>query len=215
MSSSSVALVFSNYNATVLIVLCTLVVAMSAYIKIATVLGIVRVGIGYASIPSAFVTGVLALALSYFAMLPVSTASLEAMAKVLAAEAPVTDTSRMRAIEAGLQEWAGFLRQQTPEEDLQRLSSIRNMTLSSAADAPLDVLVPAFIVSQLKEAFRVGLRIFLPFVVIDVLVGILVAAVGIDRQLSTSLAFAGKLLLFTLCDGWTLIAGSLLSSYVS
>ena len=210
---------FGSYTTFTIALLCLLAISMSAYVKIATVLGIVRVGLGFASLPSIFVTGSLAIALSYCVMFPVIKESSTAMNNVLSSQANVTDELRYQAIASGIEAWSGFLVRYSHRQEVQRFNAIANRMDTKQSDkadvsSGLHVLAPAFLVSQLKEAFSIGLRIFLPFVVVDLIVSLLVTAVGIDTRVSISLGFASKLLLFVMCDGWGLITGSLVSSYV-
>lgn len=224
--------VYGNYTMLGLLLLCLAAISLSAYVKIATVLGILRAGLGFASIPSAFVTGAVAIALSYCVMFPVIQDSSLAMNKVLRSQATVTDSVREKALASGIAHWTGFLSQHAHAEEVERFSQLAVQLAQSSGkdlqqgdDLPqveaasvsnqLHVLAPAFLISELKEAFRIGLRIFLPFVVIDLLVSLLVTAIGLERQVSISIGFVSKLLLFVMCDGWSLIAGSLLSSYVT
>lgn len=214
------ASIYGNFTTLGLVLFCLIALSLSAYVKIAVVLGILRAGLGFSSIPSAFVTGALAITLSYCVMYPVLKSSSTAMDEVLRADASISDQTRIDALERGLEEWATFLAAHTASQEIVRFKTLTtkldaNVNAASNVESnAMRILAPAFLVSQLKEAFRIGLRIFLPFLVIDVIVVLLVSSMGVGRQVGTSLAFAGKLLLFVLCDGWALITGSLVNSFV-
>lgn len=201
----------------------------SCYIKVATVLGIVRIGIGFESLPGAFVTGGLALAISLLVMFPTirdSAGSLEQSYKENSAVD--ADARRGKALEAGFERWKQFVSKRVHSEETDRFSALAQkldagqpQTGSSPADqvkAYRDswrVLAPAFIVSELKEAFTTGLTIFLPFLLIDLLVATLLAAVGYGEVNPVVVALPLKLLLFTLVDGWSVITANLISTYAS
>ena len=84
---------------------------------------------------------------------------------------------------------------------------------ASADDVPLDVLLPAFMVSELKTAFTMGFLLFIPFIVIDLIVASALMALGMMMVPPTQIALPFKLLLFVLVDGWVLIVGSIVKSF--
>jgi len=208
-----------------------LALAFSAYVKIVTVLSILRLGLGLCSLASSFVVGSLALALSFFVMYPTLAASSGAIDDVLkAAGTPVTDKVRAEAFDAGLEKWKTFLRAQAHKETVERFADLAGrFDAANAGAAPAQqprgdvqaepltsswrVLGPAFIVSELKEAFAAGLTLFLPFLVLDLFMATALTAVGLERMNPAMVAFPFKLLLFVVLDGWTLITGNLVSTY--
>ncbi len=192
-----------------------LVLVLSSYIKLATVLGIVRIGFGVDSLPSTLITGGLALVLSFFVMWPTISQSCESMDRVLRSGV-VDDQLRARALNAGLLEWKQFVERHAEEEDRKRFLEIANRgkgTEVQEAEDSWRVLAPAFMVSELKEAFATGLSLFLPFLVIDLLVASVLAALGSEHLNSALVSFPFKVLLFVMVDGWAIITTNLVASY--
>jgi flagellar biosynthesis protein FliP len=192
-----------------------LVLVLSSYIKLATVLGIVRIGFGVDSLPSTLITGGLALVLSFFVMWPTISSSCSSMDRVLGTEV-VTDELRAKALNAGLLEWKQFVERHANPEDRQRFLEIANRGATAETieqDDSWRVLAPAFLVSELKEAFATGLSLFLPFLVIDLLVASVLAALGSEHISSGLVSFPFKILLFVMVDGWAIITTNLVASY--
>ncbi len=199
-----------------------LAILFSSYVKIVTVLGMVRTGFGIGSLPAAFVTGGLAFSLSLFVMYPRLQSASAAMSNVLQGRAAVTDRDRAEAIDAGIAEWKKFVQQHARPTEVNRFQVIAakidkaNESSAETASVSADswrILAPAFVVSQLQEAFRTGLSIFVPFLVIDLLTAIALAGVGLDRLNPSYVAFPFKILLFVALDGWTLITTQLVATY--
>jgi type III secretory pathway component EscR len=216
-----------GFSALAILLLALFALSLSAYIKIVTVLGIVRAGLGAESLPSALVTGALAIVLSFFVMYPTIVRSGEAMEGPLQSSLTENrDTARVVAIEAGLDVWKEFLKRHAGESEVARFSKVAEK-LDSGSSRPVSdrsedvvvwsdswrVLAPAFLVSELKEAFATGLSLLLPFVIIDLLVAIVLGAVGLERLSPAVVGLPFKLLLFVMVDGWALITTNLVSSY--
>lgn len=189
-----------------------LVFVLSAYVKIVTVLGILRVGLGTDSIPSMLVTSGLAFVLSLFVMYP-----------TLAAWGGAAAQQRGGAgyYRTGLDEWRQFLSAHAHSEEKTRFANLAarldGAAPPSAASAGESwrVLAPAFLSSELKEAFATGLSLFMPFLVIDLLIATVLAGVGLERLNPVAVAFPFKLLLFVMVDGWSLITINLASTYAA
>lgn len=202
-----------------------LALLFSSYIRIATALGVLRVGFGYYSLPSAFVTSGLALVLTFFVMYPTLRESGAAADRVLRSRAgPVTDVDRANALNAGVQEWKRFLVKHTsPEERLRFVELARKIDArpevkkDERPPADLDgawrVVAPAFLVSELRHAFSIGVTIFLPFLVIDLIVAGVMIALGAEKLQPQAVALPIKLLLFVIADGWMLITSNLVSGF--
>ncbi|MFN8391705.1 MAG: flagellar type III secretion system pore protein FliP [Bdellovibrionota bacterium] len=224
--SDDVASLFAELGLSVISVLVLVFLALlfSCYVKIVTVLGMVRAGIGLGSLPAAFVTGGLALALSFFVMFPQLRDSANAMDGVLKSKSVVTDRDRAQAVNAGVAKWKQFLEQHVHPDELHRFSGIATK-LNQKAGAEVgeqeslehswQILAPAFLVSELKDAFRTGLSVFLPFLVIDLLAATILVAVGLERLNPSVVSFPLKVLLFVLVDGWALITTNLVATYSS
>ena len=216
------------------LVLLLAALLFSSYVKIVTVLGMVRAGLGVGSLPGAFVTGGLAFALSLFVMYPHLRESAAAMDQSLRGKASVTDRDRADAINAGIDGWKKFVQLHAHPAEVERFKGIairlneklrKSRAISPPGDGQLgaspdpsgtwQVLAPAFVVSELQEAFRTGLSIFLPFLVVDLLVAVMLAALSLDRLNPLIVSFPFKVLLFVLVDGWTLITANLVSTYTN
>ncbi|MCC6220310.1 MAG: EscR/YscR/HrcR family type III secretion system export apparatus protein [Deltaproteobacteria bacterium] len=212
-----------------LLVLCFFALVFSAYIKIVTVLGIVRVGFGVGGLPSAFVTSGLALVLTFFVMMPTIVGSIGKVHGVSPGENSAVKGSLQAAnrFEAGLSRWKEFLQKHSRAEEVEKFSLLaRNLEAagghpeSDITDKQIaslrsswQVLAPAFVVSQLKEAFQTGLSVFLPFLVIDLLLANVLVAVGLSQINPLIVSFPFKLLLFVMVDGWILITTNLVQTY--
>lgn len=206
-----------------------LVLVFSAYVKIVTVLSILRVGLGLGSLPAVFVVGGLSLGLSFFVMYPTLIDSSRAMDQVLQGRA-VTDQARAAAFGAGLERWKVFLSKCAHKAEVERFAEIagkfdaagkikdgeqKQQAMPGSVDRnSWRILAPAFLVSQLKEAFATGLTLFLPLLVIDLFVANVLVAVGLERMSPAVVSFPFKLLLFVMLDGWTLITTNLVSTYL-
>ena len=195
---------------TVLTLLPSLLLMMTSFVRIIIVFSLLRQALGTAQTPPNQVLVGLALFLSLFIMSPVLTdvydqaitpyfeeqISLEAA--VVAAEAPVRT----------------FMLNQTRESDISMFLEISgNTEVQEPADVPFLTLVPAFITSELKSAFSIGFLIYIPFVVIDLVVASVLMSMGMMMLSPMMISMPFKLMLFVLVDGWTLIMGSLTSSF--
>ncbi len=217
----------SGFSVLALVALFLTVLSLSSYVKIVTVLSIVRAGFGMESIPSGFVTGIISLVLSLFIMFPTiqsSTASFDST--IAGARGPVTDQLRAKATTAAFEEWKLFLSRHAHPQEKERFLKIardlasKNPVGSKKSPTPAEesaesirVLAPAFLVSELKEAFSTGLTLFLPLLVVDLVVSNVLVAVGLLQVSPFLVSLPFKLLLFVLVDGWGLIVGNLLLSY--
>ncbi|HJZ86887.1 MAG TPA: type III secretion system export apparatus subunit SctR [Polyangia bacterium] len=198
---------------------------VTAFVKISVVLSILRSALGSPEIPPTPVLTGLALVLSAYVMSPVATAvyrdarpALERggggdllSARTVGALAQAADRGKepVRAFlvkHAGAKDRTMFyelaLRMRTPAER------------PAVKDSDLLVLVPAFVVSELKRAFQIGFLLFIPFLVIDIVVASILSALGMHMLAPSSVALPFKLLLFVLVGGWQLIARGLIQGYV-
>ena len=228
--------VFAELGLPFLSLLLLLCVALlfSAYLKVMTVLGIVRLGLGGTTLSSIFVTGAIALSLTLFVMFPVLQRSAQSASVVLKqSDGTKTEEIRYRAIDATSTEWLGFLKKHADEKLVTRFSEIAvkldagkldagksgsAVSGTEAVKAPGSgegwrILAPAFVITQMKEAFSIGLSILLPFLLIDLIVVTVLGAMGLERMEPGYVALPAKLLLFTLVDGWTLITTNLVLTY--
>lgn len=194
---------------------------VTAFVKIATVLHIVRGAIGAPGVPSNTVTTALAAALTLLAMAPVGE-RISAGAAPILATGKTLDTPALldRLVPAVREPMRDFLRDNaSPSERARFLDVARAARPPEQRDAvspdQLTVLVPAFVVTELGEAFAIGFLVFLPFLVIDLVVANVLLALGMAMLNPTRVSLPFKLLLFVAIDGWGLLARSLVAGYAS
>ena len=109
-----------------------------------------------------------------------------------------------------------FMLKQTRESDFALFAKLAKLDASVKADtAPLRVVVPAFVTSELKSAFQIGFMIFIPFLVIDMIVASVLMSLGMMMLSPVLVALPFKLMLFVLADGWNLLLGSLAASFAT
>ena len=197
---------------TVLTLIPSLVLTMTSFVRIIVVMSILRQALGTGGTPPNQVLVGLALFLTIFIMSPVlvqvyETALLPYMQQnmpfsqaVANAEAPIR----------------AFMLAQTREDDIAMFLEIARQTnVNSPQEVPFATLVPAFITSELKSAFTIGFLIYIPFVVIDLIVASVLMSMGMMMISPMMISMPFKLMLFVLVDGWTLLMGSLASSFVT
>lgn len=193
------------------LVLCT------CFTRIVVVLGLLRQAVGAQAMPPAQVTAGLALLLTMAAMAPTLTRAWEGGVKPYM-DGTVTDTEE--AWSGARQPLRDFMFAQIDAcgnwNTVYMLLERRGVDVSdparlTRADVDMATLLPAFVLSELKTAFLIGFRIFLPFVVVDLVVAGILVSLGMFMVPPAMVSMPFKLLLFVLADGWTLVAGSLLA----
>jgi flagellar biosynthesis protein FliP len=195
---------------TLLTMLPAILLAMTAFTRIIIVLSILRQALGMATTPSNQILTGLALFLTLFVMGPTLEQSYGAGIK------PYMDgqLSGEIAIERTVQPLKKFMLAQTRENDLQLFSKLSGKAqFASAEDVPLTVLVPTFMTSELKTAFQIGFMVFIPFLVIDLVVASVLMSMGMMMLSPVLVSLPFKIMLFVVVDGWTLIIGTLASSF--
>jgi type III secretion protein R len=191
--------------------------ALTSFVKIATVLQIVRGAIGAQSVPSSSVVLALSAALTLIAMAPVGSRIAERLEPLLAAG--TADAAALpRAIEAVREPLRTFLGANASPKEKARFGALvraRQGPGASVADTDLRVVVPAFLVTELLEAFTLGFAIYLPFLVIDLVVANVLIGLGMQMINPTQISLPFKLLLFVAADGWGLLAEALVNGYAT
>jgi flagellar biosynthetic protein FliP len=183
---------------------------MTGFTRIVIVLSLLRQALGTQAAPPNQVIVGLSLFLTFFVMGPTFDRVYEQAYK------PFTE-NRINAEEAfkrGEVPLREFMLKQTRQSDLMlfgRLAKLPDGT--SAESAPLKVLVPAFVTSELKSAFQIGFMIFIPFLIIDMVVASVLMSLGMMMLSPVLVALPFKLMLFVLADGWNLLLGSLAASF--
>jgi type III secretion protein R len=194
---------------------------VTAFVKIATVLQIVRSAIGAQNVPSGTVIMALAGALTLIAMAPVGDKIMVRLSPLLTGKDGADTVALVRdGVEAVRAPMRDFLvANASPTERARFVDVARGARPPSERadvhDDDLAVVVPAFVVTELGEAFAVGFLIYLPFLVIDLVISNVLLALGMQMMSPTQVSLPFKLLLFVAIDGWGLLAQSLVTGYRS
>jgi len=192
--------------------------ALTSFVKIATVLSIVRGAIGAQSVPSSTVVLALSAALTLIAMGPVGAKVAERLQPVLARS--LSDPTELIAntVDAVREPLRGFLASNSSAKERERFLKLARKKQAGGApvaETDLMVVVPAFLVTELLEAFSLGFAIYLPFLVIDLVVANVLLGLGMQTLNPNQISLPFKLLLFVAADGWGLLAESLVTGYIT
>ncbi len=197
---------------TTITLLPSLLLMMTSFIRIIIVLSILRQALGTGQTPPNTVLVGLSLFLTLFIMSPVLT-DVYQNAIVPYLQQGLSFDKALAAAEGPIR---GFMVRQTREDDIALFMQMANKTDVAGSEAvPFTTLVPAFITSELKSAFTIGFLIYIPFVVIDLIVASVLMSMGMMMLSPMMISMPFKLMLFVLVDGWSLILGSLASSFVT
>jgi len=185
---------------------------MTGFTRIVIVLSLLRQALGTQSAPPNQVVVGLSLFLTFFVMGPT-------LDKVYNdAYLPYTKNiiSFEQALANGEDPLRQFMSKQTRQSDLALFAKLAKLEPGiTAQNAPIRILVPAFVTSELKSAFQIGFMIFIPFLVIDIVVASVLMSLGMMMLSPVLVALPFKLMLFVLADGWNLLIGSLAASFVT
>ncbi|MDG2114767.1 MAG: flagellar type III secretion system pore protein FliP [Actinomycetota bacterium] len=180
----------------------------TSFTRFVIVLGLTRNALGTQQMPPNQVLTGIALFLTLFVMAPVLTEiNDEALQPMLAGE-----MSQGEAFDAGFAPLREFMLAQTDRDDLQMLLDLRGEEPAEPEDISATVLVPAFVLSELKAAFVIGFMIFIPFLIIDLVVASVLMSMGMMMLPPVFISLPLKLLLFVMVNGWALIIGSVVES---
>ncbi|MBK1727087.1 flagellar type III secretion system pore protein FliP [Halorhodospira neutriphila] len=195
---------------TMLTLLPAMVLMMTSFTRIVVVLAILRQALGTASTPSNQILVGLAMFLTLFVMMPVFDRINEQALQPYLAE----EMGPAEALESASEPLRAFMTRQTRENDIALFLRIADYgEVESPEEVPMTVLIPAFMTSELKTAFIIGFVIYLPFLVIDLVVASILMSMGMLMLSPMIISLPFKLLLFVLVDGWSLIMGTLASSF--
>jgi len=196
---------------TVLTLLPAMLLMMTSFVRIIIVMSILRQALGTGQTPPNQVLVGLSLFLTLFIMQPVfSDVYNNAILPFMNQNMPFE-----QALAAAEEPIRGFMMAQTREEDISMFMEIaRSKTeLQGPESVPFTTLVPAFMTSELKSAFTIGFLIYIPFVVIDLIVSSVLMSMGMMMLSPMMISMPFKLMLFVLVDGWSMLMGSLASSF--
>ncbi|MBX9848826.1 MAG: flagellar type III secretion system pore protein FliP [Rhodocyclaceae bacterium] len=187
-----------------------IVLMMTGFTRIIIVLSLLRHALGTQTSPPNQVLVGLALFLTFFIMAP----TLDRV--YVEAYQPLSEKriSFEEALNRGSVPMRDFMLKQTRAADLELFTKVAKQPKPESADKiPFRVLVPAFVISELKTAFQIGFIIFIPFLIIDMVVASVLMSMGMMMMSPVIVAMPFKLMLFVLVDGWGLIVGSLVQSF--
>jgi type III secretion protein R len=192
--------------------------SVTSFVKISTVLQIVRSAIGAQSVPSNTVVMALAAALTLLAMAPVGSRIVARAAPLLDGKEHDTAAWVRQGIDAVREPMRDFLGANTSAREKARFVTVAKNARPEAdraavAETDLPVLVPAFVVTELTEAFAIGFLLFLPFLIVDLVIGNILLALGMQTLSPTQVSLPFKLLLFVAIDGWGLLSQALVAGY--
>lgn len=188
-----------------------LAITITCFPFIVTVLAILRQGIGLQQSPPNMLIVSLALFLTYFVMEPVfSEAWAQGIAPLVDGDLPLD-----QAMERALVPFRAFMAGRLDPQTFTTMAGLRPdaLDLAPGPDAPLSVLVPSFMLSEIARAFQIGFLIFLPFLIIDLIVAAILMSMGMMMLPPAIVSLPFKLAFFVVADGWTLIAESLVRGY--
>jgi flagellar biosynthetic protein FliP len=195
---------------TVLSLAPSLLVMMTAFTRIVIVLSLLRSGIGAQGTPPNTVIIGLALFLSFFVMQP----TLEQAWNNGVLPLAQGQTSQMDGLRSTAEPFRKFMLMNARPADLTSFADLAKIDPPATADdTPWRVLVPAFMVGELRRAFEMGFVLFLPFLIIDMVVASVLMSMGMMMLPPSIVSLPFKLVFFVLVDGWRLIAGSLVQSF--
>ena len=185
----------------------SILVMVTSFTRIIIVLHFVRTAIGTQSSPPNNVLIGLSLFLTLFIMSPViAQIKTEAYDPLVAEE-----ITQQEALERGIRE---FMLKQTRQDDLRLFMDIAKIEpVESVDELSITIIIPAFIISELRAAFIIGFLIYVPFIVIDMVVSSVLMSMGMMMLPPTTISMPFKILLFILADGWNLVIGQLVNSF--
>lgn len=188
----------------------SILVMVTSFTRIIIVLHFVRTAIGTQSSPPNNVLIGLSLFLTLFIMSPViAQIKTEAYDPLVAEE-----ITQQEALERGIQPLREFMLKQTRQDDLRLFMDIAKIELVESVDElSITIIIPAFIISELRAAFIIGFLIYVPFIVIDMVVSSVLMSMGMMMLPPTTISMPFKILLFILADGWNLVIGQLVNSF--
>jgi flagellar biosynthesis protein FliP len=196
---------------TVLSIAPGLLITITSFTRFAIALSFLRSGLGVQSTPANMVVISLALFMTFFVMTPTFNKAWENGVKPLVEN----KIGEMEAFERISDPFKEFMLDHVREKDVRLFEELSRQPAPATKreEISLQVLIPAFMISELRRGFEIGFLIVLPFLVIDMIVSIIIMSMGMMMLPPTTISLPIKILFFVLVDGWNLLVGSLLRSY--
>jgi flagellar biosynthetic protein FliP len=197
---------------TVLALAPSILIMVTSFTRIVVVLSLLRTAIGLQTAPPNSVMVSLSLFLTFFIMQPTLQSAYDlGVAPLLAGQIQIQE-----AFDKGSVPLHDFMAANTREADIGLFYEMSNTTPPpDATTVPLQIMVPAFMISELRRAFEIGFLLFLPFVIIDMVVASVLMSMGMMMLPPVVISLPFKLIFFVLVDGWHLVAGSLVRSFTA
>ncbi len=194
---------------TILFLAPSIVLVMTTFTRFVIVFGFLRQALGTQQVPPTQLMVMLAMILTYFVMEPIGQQAYDDGIKpYIAKEIPYDE-----AFDKATKPFKSFMIRNTREKDLALFVRIRHLENPKNIDAvPLSVVIPAFVISELKTSFEIGFLIFLPFLIIDMVVASILMSMGMMMLPPVMISLPFKILVFVLIDGWNLLIGNLIAS---
>ena len=197
------------FTITLLSLAPSILLLMTCLTRVAIVLSFIRSALQLQGAPANQIIIGLSLFITYFIMAPVwDKISTEALAPYQAKEI----TSAV-ALDRASHQISAFMLKQTRPKDLELFISMAKLPPAKVEDLPLRIVIPSFIISELRPAFQMGFLIYVPFILIDIIVATVLMSMGMMMMPPATISMPLKLLLFVLVDGWTLVVQSLVRSF--
>jgi flagellar biosynthesis protein FliP len=195
---------------TVLSFIPAILISLTSFTRIIIVFHFLRQALGTSETPSNQIILGLTLFLTMFIMAPVGQQiNKDALQPMMAGK-----ISQTEALTTAIKPLRGFMMKYTREKDLALFLSIaRKERPKTPDDIPTTVMIPAFMISELKTSFQIGFVLFLPFLVIDMVVATVLLSMGMMQLPPVMVSIPFKILLFVMVDGWNLVVGSLVKSF--
>jgi flagellar biosynthesis protein FliP len=195
---------------TVLSLAPSILIMVTSFTRIVVVLSLLLTALGTATAPPNAVIISLAMFLTAFVMAPVFQSAYDTAARPLLNN----EITPEQAFDRGSEPFRAFMLKNVREKDLKLFSDLaKEPTPPTPQEISLRILVPAFMISELKRAFEIGFLLFLPFLIIDLVVASVLMSMGMMMLPPVVVSLPFKLIFFVLVDGWSLVAGSLVQSY--
>ena len=196
---------------TLLTLLPAAFMTMTSFMRIVIVLALLRQAMGTMQSPNNQILIGLAMFMTFFIMAPAfNQAYEEAVAPLMAEEIGMEEAMKKAAVP-----FRTFMMRQVREDDLAFFGEMSGIeSFENEASVPFSVLLPSFLTSELKTAFQIGFLIFIPFLIIDIVVASLLMSMGMMMLSPMIISLPFKIMLFVLVDGWTLVLGTLASSFM-
>ena len=194
---------------TLLFLAPSMILVMTTFTRFVIVFGFLRQALGTQQVPPTQLLVMLAMILTFFVMEPIGQKSYDNGIKPYIEE----KIGYEEAFDKTALPFKNFMVRNTREKDLALFFRIRKMeNPATVADVPLSVIIPAFVISELKTAFEIGFLLFLPFLVIDMVVASILMSMGMMMLPPVMISLPFKILVFVLIDGWNLLIGNLVAT---